>query len=331
VRRREFIALLSGAALAWPLAARAQQPAGVRHIAVVMGYAEGDQEGQTFAAAFRDELQRLGWVEGRSIRIDIRWASPSDPELRQRVAREVVALHPDLILSHGTPVTATLLQQTRNIPIIFVNVADPVGSGFVASFNRPGGNVTGLANIEPTMASKWLEMIKEIAPLVTRVAFLFNPLVAPYAEYYLAPFKAGAASIGLQAIDAPVRNTSEIESVIAEQARIPNGGLVVMPDTFMSSNRVPITSLAARYHLPTIYPFRFFAEAGGLLSYGNDTADNFRRAATYVNQVLKGENPAELPVQLPVKFELVINLKAAKALGITIPSSLLATADEVIE
>jgi putative tryptophan/tyrosine transport system substrate-binding protein len=331
MRRRESITLLSSVAVTLPLAARAQRPAGMRHIAVMMGYPEGDQEGQTFAAAFRDELQKLGWIEGHTIGIDTRWASPRDPELRQRLAKELVALQPDLILSHGTPVTAALLQQTRTIPIIFVNVADPIGSAFVASFNRPGGNATGLTNIEPTMASKWLEMIKEIAPRVTRVAFLFNPSAAPYAEYYLAPFKAGAVSLGLEEIDAPVHNTSELETVIAAQAGAPNGGLVVMPDTFTSSNRVAITSLAARYRLPTIYPFRFFAEAGGLLSYGNDTADNFRRAATYVDHVLKGENPAELPVQLPVKFDLVINLKTAKALGITIPSSLLATANEVIE
>ena len=303
----------------------------MRHIGVLMGYAESDQEGQTFVAAFREELQKLGWIEDRTIKIDTRWASPRDPELRQRAAKELVALRPDLILSHGTPVTATLLQQTRTIPIIFVNVADSVGSGFVASFNRPGGNVTGLTNIEPTMAGKWLEMIREIAPGVTRVAFLFNPSAAPYAEYYLAPFKSGAASLGLQEIDAPVHNTSELESVIAAQGGVPNGGLVVMPDTFTSSN------LARRLHRwlhatacpPS--PFRFFTEAGGLLSYGSDTADNFRRAATYADHILKGKKPAELPVQVPVKFELVINLKTAKTLGITIPSLLLATADEVIE
>ena len=237
----------------------------------------------------------------------------------QRFAKELVALQPDLILSQSTPTTAALLQQTRTIPIIFATVADPVGSGFVASFPRPGGNVTGFTNIEPTMAGKWLELLKEIAPRVTRVAFLFNPATAPYAEYYLNPFKAAAASFAVEAIAAPVRDTSELESVVAAQAREPNGGLIVMPDTFTTAHRAEITSLAARYRLPAVYPFRFFAELGGLLSYGNDLVDNFRRAATYADRILKGAKPSELPVQAPVKFELVINLKTAKALGLDVP------------
>ena len=331
MRRREFISLLGGAAATWPLAARAQQPDRMRRIGVLMGYAESDREGQAFVAAFREGLQKLGWTEGRNIRIDTRWATPGDAESRQRFAKELVALQPDLILSHSTPTTAALLQQTRTIPIVFATVSDPVGSGFVASFPRPGGNVTGFTNIEPTMAGKWLELLKEIAPRVTRVAFLFNPATAPYAEYYLNPFKAAAASFAVEAIAAPVRDTSELESVVAAQAREPNGGLIVMPDTFTTAHRVEITSLAARYRLPAVYPFRFFTELGGLLSYGNDLLDNFRRAAIYVDRILKGAKPSELPVQAPVKFELVINLKTAKALGLDVPLQLQQRADEVIE
>ena len=255
----------------------------------------------------------------------------ADAESIQRFAKELVALQPDLILSQNTPTTAALLQQTRTIPIIFATVSDPVGSGFVASFPRPGGNVTGFTNFEPTMAGKWLELLKEIAPRVNRVAFLFNPATAPYAEYYLNPFKAAAASFAVEAIAAPVRDTSELESVIAAQAREPNGGLIVMPDSFTTAHRVEITSLAARYRLPAVYPFRFFTEVGGLLSYGNDQLDHFRRAATYADRILKGAKPSELPVQAPVKFELVINLKTAKALGLDVPPTLLARADEVIE
>jgi putative ABC transport system substrate-binding protein len=224
-----------------------------------------------------------------------------------------------------------LLRQTRTIPIVFVVVSDPIGSGFVASFPRPGGNVTGFTNIEPTMASKWLELLKEVAPRVARVAFLFNPSTAPYAEYYLGPFKVAAASLAWEAIAVPVHNTSELESAIAAQARAPNGGLVVMTDSFLVSHRAEITTLAARYRLPAIYPFRDFIELGGLLSYGNDLLDNFHRAATYTDRILKGATPNELPVQAPVKFELIINLKTAKALGLTIPPSVLVLADEIIE
>jgi putative ABC transport system substrate-binding protein len=303
----------------------------MRRIGVLMAYAESDREGHADVAAFREGLQKLGWMEGRNVRIDTRWARPRDAEARQRFAKELVALQPDLILSYGTPATATLLQQTRTIPIIFVGVSDPVGSGFVASFPRPGGNVTGFIPMEPTMAGKWLELLKEIAPRVVRAVLLFNPATAPYAEYYLNPFKAAAASFGVQAIAAPVRDASEFETAIAAQASAPNGGMIVMPDTFMNAHRVEITSLAARYRLPAVYPFRFFAELGGLLSYGHDRRDNFRRAAAYADRILRGEKPSELPVQAPVKFELVINLKTAKSLGLTVPPTLLAHADEVIE
>jgi putative ABC transport system substrate-binding protein len=249
----------------------------------------------------------------------------------QRLAKELVALEPDLILSHITPTTAALLQQTRTIPIIFATVSDPIGSSFVASFSRPGGNVTGFTSIEPTMAGKWLELLKEIAPRVARVAFLFNPVTAPYAEYFLNPLKVAAPSLGVEVIAAPVRDTSELESVVAAQAREPNSGLIVTPDSFMDVHRAEITSLAARFHLPAVYPFRQFSEVGGLLSYGNDQLDNFRRAAVYVDRILRGAKPSELPVQAPVKFELVINLKTAKALGFNVPPLLQQRADEVIE
>jgi len=331
MQRRQFIALLGGAAAAWPLAARAQQPDRMQRIGMLMGYAESDREGHAFVAAFRDGLQKLGWTEGRNIRMDTRWAKPDDAELMQRYAKDLIALQPDLILSHGTPTTATLLQQTRTIPVIFVNVSDPVGSGFVVNFPRPGGNVTGFTNIEPTMAGKWLELLKEIAPSVNRVAFLFNPATATYASYYLSSFKATAASFALDAIATPVRDTTELESAIAALAREPNGALIAMPDLFTSIHRVEITLLAARYRLPAVYPFRFFAEVGGLLSYGSDLGDNFRRAATYADRILKGAKPGELPVQAPIKFEMVINLKAAKALGLDVPSHLQQRADEVIE
>jgi ABC-type uncharacterized transport system substrate-binding protein len=330
VNRREFITLLGGAA-AWPFAARAQQPGPMRRIGVLMGRAESDREGQDFVAAFREGLQKLGWTEGRNIRIDTRWAIPGDAESMQRFAKELVALQSDLILSHSTPTTAALLQQTRTIPIVFATVSDAVGSGFVASFPRPGGNATGFSNIEPTMAGKWLELLKEIAPRVNRVSFLFNPATAPYAEYYLNSFNAVAPSFAMEAIAAPVHNTSEFEFVFAALAREPNGGLVVMTDSFLTNHRAEITSLAARYRLPAVYPYRVFAELGGLLSYGNDTHDNYRRAAVYADRILKGAKPSELPVQAPVKFELVINLKTAKALGLEVPLQLQQRADEVIE
>jgi putative tryptophan/tyrosine transport system substrate-binding protein len=329
MRRREFVTLVGGVA-AWSLAARAQQGEQTRRIGVLMAYSEADSEGQTNVAALREGLQKLGWMDGHNILIDIRWAA-FDAEAMQKFAKDLVTLPCELIVSQTTPTTAALLQQTHTIPIIFTLVSDPIGSGFVASFPRPGGNVTGFLVMEPTIAGKWLELLKEIAPSVTRGAFLFNPETAPYAEYYLRPFKTAGHSFAMEAITAPVRNTSELESVVAAQASQPNSGLIVMPDSFMTAHRSEATSLAARYNLPAVYPFRHFVEVGGLLSYGNDLSDNFRRAASYVDHILKGDKPSELPVQAPVKFELVINRKTAKALGLTIPPNLLATADEVIE
>jgi ABC-type uncharacterized transport system substrate-binding protein len=331
MRRREFITALGGAVAAWPLAARAQQGKRMRRIGLLMAFAQSDREGQTFAAAFREGLQKPGWTEGRNIRIDTRWATPGDAESIQQFAKELVALQPELIVSANTPTTAALLQQTRTIPIIFVNVTDPIGSGFVASLSQPGGNITGFITMEPTMSGKWLELLKEIAPRVNRVALLFNPATATYAEYYLNPFKAAAASFGVEAIAAPVHDTSDLEAVFAAQAREPSSGLIVMPDSFFNVHRAEITLLAARYRLPAVYTSRIFTDTGGLLSYGNDLIDNYRRTASYVDRILEGEQPSVLPVQAPVKFELVINLKTAKALGLDVPLLLQQRADEVIE
>ena len=331
MKRRDFIALAGGAAAAWPLAARAQQPDRVRRIGVLMGYPESDPEAQAFIAAFRGGLRKLGWTDGRNTRIDTRWATPADTDSMQRFAKELVASQPDLILSSTTPTTAALLQQTRTIPIVFVIVADPVGSGFVASFPKPGGNVTGFVVTEGSLGGKWLELLKEIAPRVNRAAFLFNPATASFAEIYLNPFKASATSFGVDAIAAPVRDPSELETVIATQAREPNGSLVVVPESFTTAHRVQITSLAGRYRLPTVYAYRFFVALGGLLSYGVDLTDNFPRAAAYADRILKGQKPADLPVQAPTRYVLTINLKTAKALGLDVPPTLLARADEVIE
>jgi len=331
IGRRKFLAtLLGGGAAAWPLAAGAQQGERVRRVGMLMGYPENDLEGQAHIEAFREQLQKLGWTEGRNIHINTRWVTSTDMELMRRFAQELVAQQPDVILSHITPTTAVLLQQTRTIPIVFVAVSDPIGSGFIASFPHPGGNVTGFVTIEGSLGGKWLELLKEIAPRVNRVAFLFNPATASYAEYYLSTFKAAAASLAVETISAPVRDISEFESVVVAQTRAPDAGFL-MPDAFADVQRAEMTSLAARYGVPVVYPRRNFTEVGGLLSYGIDMTDNFRRAATYADRILKGEKPSELPVQAPVKFELVINLKTAKALGLDVPATLLARADEVIE
>ena len=331
MRRRDFIKLITGSVAAWPLAARAQQPDRMRRIGMLMSASENDTGYKGLLATFRDELEKLRWEEGRNIRIDYRWKAV-DEKSRQQLAKELVALQPDLMLAQSTPTTAALLQQTSTIPIIFFSVGDPVGEGFVAGLPRPGRNVTGFINMEASMSGKWLELLKEITPSIRRVAILFNPATAPRGgSYYLDPFNAAVQYLGVEMIAATVHDTSEIESVIAAQAREPNSGLVVMSDVFPLVHRMEITALAARYRLPAVYPYRQFAEVGGLLSYGNDLRDNYRRAATYTHRILRGEQPSELPVQVPVKFELVINLKTAKALGLTIPDKLLALADEVIE
>ena len=327
MRRRDFITGIAGSAAAWPLAARAQQNA--RRIGVLMTLPEGSPQGHAWIAAFKDGLQKVGWSEGRNIQIDVRWGAV-DAE-SQRYAREIIATQPDLILAQNTPPTASMLQQTRSIPIVFVIVADPVGSGFVESLARPGGNATGFTVMEPTITGKWLELLKEIGPRVKRAAFLFNPATAPYADIYVKPFKAAAASLGLDGVAAPVHNSSELESVAAAQAHGLNGGLVVMPDGFLNVHRAEIISLTAHYRLPAVYPWRFFPELGGLMSYGSEQRALFRLAATYVDRILKGAKPSDLPVQAPVKFELVINLKTARTLGLDVPLRLQQRADDMIE
>jgi putative tryptophan/tyrosine transport system substrate-binding protein len=328
IERRKFLATLGGAA-AWPLAARAQSDR-VRRIGVLMAYAESDPEGQAWVAAFREGLQKLGWTENTNVRIDYRWATAEVAQIRQQ-AKELVAQQPELILSSGSPTTLALVQQTRTLPIVFANLVDPIGQGFVASMSKPGGNVTGFANLEGSIIGKYLELLKEIAPRVTKVALFYNPETATFAHIYLDRFKLAAESLSVKATTPQFRTMAELETIMAAQAREPNGGLIAMPDGFNTANRVPITSLAARYRLPAIYPTRPFADAGGLMSYGNVISDNYRRAASYVDRILKGERPSELPVQFPVKFELVVNLKTARALGLDVPLFLQQRADEVIE
>jgi putative tryptophan/tyrosine transport system substrate-binding protein len=331
MNRRAFIVALGGAAAAWPLAARAQHTDTIRRIGILMGYRESDPEARAWVGEFEGGLRDHGWVQGRNVHIEKRWSTPGDAESIRRCAQELVALQPELVLSSNTPATAAMLQQTRTIPIVFALVADPVGSGFVASFPRPGGNITGLISNEPTMSGKWLELLKEVAPRVTKAAFLFNPQSGPHFEYYLNPFKAAGKSLAVETVAAPIRDQSELDSVVAAQVGAPNGGFVVMPDAFMNAHRVEIVSVAARYRLPAIYPFRFFTEIGGLLSYGSDVADNYRRAASYADRILKGSKPGEIPVQAPVKFVLTINLKTAKTLGLDVPWILQQRANELIE
>jgi len=330
IGRRKFLVTLGGAAAAWPLAARAQQGDRMRRLGILMVGAESDPQYQADVAVFREGLQKLGWVDGQNIRIEVRWAG-FDAETMRRYAKELIALQPDLILSNDTPTTATLLQQTRSVPIVFATVADPVGSGFVASFARPGGNATGFAVYEASLGGKWLELLKETVPSVSRVVVIFNPATAPFAENHLKSLNNAAPSFGVEARVAHVSDVSELETVVATQAREPNSGLIVLNEDFMIAHRVEIISLAARYRLPAVYPFRFFAELGGLIFYGVNLNDNFRRAVPYADRILRGAKPSELPVQAPVKFELVINLTTAKALGLTVPPTLLGRADEVIE
>jgi putative ABC transport system substrate-binding protein len=330
MRRREFTKLLGGATLAWSVAVHAQQTERVRRIGILTPSAESDQDGQSALAAFRKELRNLGWIEGRKIEIDIRWAA-GDVELMKRFAKELVALQPDLILTSSTPAAAAMLQQTHTVPIVFVLVADPVGSGFVESLPRPGGNATGFTPIVRSLGGKWVELLKEIAPMLARVTVLFNPSTATFIEGYLTPFKTAAAAIGAEAIVAPINGMPDLESLIVTKAHEPSSGLVVIPDAFTTRHRAEITALAARHHVPAIYWSRSFTEVGGLISYGPYVVDEYRRAALYADRILRGSKPSELPVQAPVKFELVINLETAKTLGLDVPPSLLAAADDVID
>jgi ABC-type uncharacterized transport system substrate-binding protein len=301
----------------------------MRRIGVLMGLVANDPEAQSRVAAFENGLQELGWVKGRNLSIEYRWAG--DGNVLRDHAAELLAMAPDLILANSTPVTAALREQSRAVPIVFTQVVDPVGAGFVDSLARPGGNLTGFTSFEFLIGTKWLEALKQTAPRVARVALVFNPQSAPYADLFLRPVEAAAPSFSVASTGAAVRDPDDVDRVFDALAREPNGGLMVLPDISMTNYREAIIALAARHRVPAVYPFRFFAASGGLMSYGTDVAEIFRRAAGYVDRILKGEKPGQLPVQAPTKYELVINLKTAKALGLEFPATLLARADEVIE
>jgi putative ABC transport system substrate-binding protein len=327
--RRALVGLAAGAAVGWPLAAQAQPRDGMRRLGVLTGFAN-DPRGQARTAALVQGLGALDWKEGSNLRIDWRWTG-GDPALFERYAAELVALGPDVLVVQSSPAVEALRRQTSAIPILFVIVTDPVRQGFVESLARPGGNITGFTDFDAPMAGKWLGMLTQITPPVARVGVLYNPATAPFAGLMLRVIEDAARSIGVAVRAAPVRDDAEIEAMMAGVAREERGGIMVLPDVFAAVHRDAIITPAARHRLPAVYSFRNFPAAGGLMSYGIDGDDLFRRAATYVDRILKGAKPSDLPVQYPTKFELVINLKTAKALGVTIPPSLLAGADEVIE
>jgi putative tryptophan/tyrosine transport system substrate-binding protein len=329
MRRREFIAGLGGAA-AWPLAARAQAER-VRRVGVLMPYEENDPEAKAQLSAFTQGLAELGWIDGRGLRIAVRWAT-GNPDRMRMFSKELVDLQPDVIFVSGTPSTAALQRETRTIPIVFVNVADPVGEGFVAGLSRPAGNLTGFIYTEAGIAGKWVELLTEIAPAVKRVAIMFNPDTSPGGgSYFLPTFEAAARSSKAEPITAPVHSDAEIETFISSFGREPGGGLLVTGDAFLFVHRALIISLAARNNVPAVYQTHVFVSAGGLLSYGPDEVDNFHRPASYVDRILRGAKPADLPVQLPIKFVMALNPKTAKALGLALPQSILLRADKVIE
>ena len=329
MRRREFITLLGGAAVSWPLAARAQQGERMRRIGVLMNLGSDDAEGQARNAAFLQGLQELGWTVGRNVRIEYRWGA-GDAELFRRHGLELVALAPDVILAGGGAVVPSMLQATRTVPIVFTGTPDPVGAGFVESLARPGGNATGFTSFEYGISGKWLELLKEIAPHVTRAAVIRDPAIAAGLGLWGA-VQTAAPSFGIEVNPVNVRDASEIKRAITAFAREPNSGLIITGSTLAGVHRDLIVTLAARHRLPAVYFARYFVGGGGLISYGADVNDQLRRAAAYVDRILKGEKPADLPVQAPTKYELVINLKTAKALGLEVPPKLLALADEVIE
>jgi putative ABC transport system substrate-binding protein len=330
IRRREFITLLGGTAAAWPLAARGQQGERMRRIGMLMGVAEGDTEGERWVQAFLQAMQSLGWRRGTNVQIEIRWGASNLDRMRT-FAKELVSLQPDLIQVTTTPATAAVIRETRTIPIVFSIVSDPVGSGFVTNLAQPGGNVTGFINVEASLGSKWVELLMEMAPRVSRAAMLFNPATAPQTAYYRSSIENASRTLGIAIEGAPFQGAADIEKIIPALGQNSDGGLIVMPDISNQTHRETIISLTARHRVPAVYGFQFFVKDGGLASYGVDLPDLQRRAATYADRILKGAKPADLPVQLPTKFELAINLKSAKALGLEIPPSLLARADEVIE
>ena len=332
MRRREFIALLSGVAIAWPLDARGEQPKGMRRIGMIVPYPENDPQSKARIAAFRTAFQQLGWQEGRNITIDYRWDASNIERIRAHAAELVsVSENLDVIVANSTPVVNALLQHTRSIPIVFVSVLDPIGQHVVASFARPGGNVTGFTNVEPELGGKLLEMLSEVAPSTIRVAPIYHPEIGPSTELFMPSIAQTAALHGIKVIPSPVRSPTEIESALTALGQEPGGGVIVMLDTFVTAHRKLIMSLTERHRLPAIWPVPFFAKEGALIASGADIVDLYRRAAPYVDRILKGAKPADLPVQAPTKFELVINLKTAKMLGLQVPAKLIAIADEVIE
>jgi putative ABC transport system substrate-binding protein len=330
MRRREFITLLGGAAAAWPLATRAQQSGRMRRIAFLHGLAASDPEDQARTAALQEGLAALGWIEGRNISIDHRFAS-GDPGKAHAIVTEAVAAAPDLIIGQSTPVVAALKQATSTIPIVFAILNDPVGQGLIASLARPGGNITGFTFIDFPITGKWLDLLKGVAPAVDRAALIFNPETAPYYPAYLRSFEAIPRSIAVELAASPARNEVEIEAAIVNLARRPGAGLIAAPDPFTTTHRQLLMNLAEQYRLPAVYGLRQFVTEGALRSYGPDTLDIVRRSASYVDRIFKGEKPADLPAQAPVKFELSINLKTAKKLGLEVPLHLQQLADELIE
>ena len=329
MRRREFVTLLlSGSAVTWPLAARAQQASGMRRIGVLMGTPSEDAESKAELAAFRDSLAKLGWLESNTIHIDYRFVA--DPDQYPSLAKELIALHPEVIFAQSTPVAAALQRETRAIAIVFVNVSDPIGSGFVSSLARPGGNLTGVIAYEPGITGKWLAMLKEIAPRLRRAGLVSNPKTTAY-DYFLQNAKVAAASLDIEVVPRPINNIADLEPTIESFARVADGGLLMVPDATLVTHRDVIIALAARYRLPAVYPWRYVVAEGGLMAYGVDVVDVFQQGASYVSRILRGENPADLPVQVPTKYKTVLNLRTAKELGLSVPSSLLVRADEVIE
>ncbi len=332
MRRREFITLVGAVAASGPLqTARAQQTRRIRRIGVLLAFNADDPRPKGWLSVFSRELSALGWSAGQNLQIEVRWAG-DDVTLMHAYAKELVSLQPDVILSFGTPVTAALKQETRTIPIVFAIVSDPVGEGFVASLAHPGGNITGFHNSEASIGGKWLGLLKQIVPKLSRAAMIFNPDTAPgHGSYYMADFKNSALSLNVEPMELPVKTVAELETAIVDLGRTPGSGFVAMADFFLFINREREIELAVQHKVPAIFPWRDVVSAGGLLSYGPDLEDIVRRAAPYVDLVLRGANPADLPVQVPTKFEVAINLKTARALGLEVPPAMLATADQVIE
>jgi putative ABC transport system substrate-binding protein len=330
MKRREFITLLGGAAAAWPLTARAQQANRMRRIGLLMGYAANDVEAQTWIAAFLDSLRELGWIEGRNFQFDPRWAS-GDVQRMRSYAAELVGLNPDVILVGSTPALAALWRQTHSIPTVFANVADPVAQGFISSLAHPGKNITGFTSLEFSLGAKWVETLKEISPSLAQAAILYNPETAPYFTSFLPSIEAAAALLSVKTVQFPIGDAAKIEATIKAVADQPSSGLIVVPSAFVTIHRGSIIAKAAQYRLPAVYGFGYYAASGGLIAYGIDVTDMYRRSAAYIDRILNGTNAGDLPVQAPNKFQLIVNLKTAKALGLTVPPQLLARADEVIE